>query len=67
MENINLLEDIFGHMNRNELKEKIDKAKFAYYNTDTPIMSDKEYDQLIKEYGLGPFLIRILYSEKLQS
>lgn len=41
-------------MNRNELKEKIDKAKFAYYNTDTPIISDKEYDQLIKEYGFEP-------------
>lgn len=54
MENINLLEDIFGHMNRNELKEKINKAKFAYYNTDTPIISDKEYDQLIKEYGFEP-------------
>ena len=43
-------------MNRDELKEKIDKAKFAYYNTDTPIISDKEYDQLIKEYGFEPYV-----------
>lgn len=43
-------------MNRNELKEKIDKAKFAYYNTDTPIISDKEYDELIKKYGSEPYV-----------
>ena len=41
-------------MTRDELKEKIDKAKFAYYNTDNPIISDKEYDNLIKEYGEEP-------------
>ena len=38
-------------MTRDELKEKINKAKFAYYNTDNPIISDKEYDNLIKKYG----------------
>lgn len=54
MVNIKHLEVIFGLMNRNELKEKINKAKFAYYNTDSPIMSDKEYDNLIKEYGEEP-------------
>ena len=41
-------------MTRDELKEKIDKAKFAYYNTDNPIISDKEYDNLIKKYGEEP-------------
>ena len=56
MENINLLEGIFGLMNRNKIKEKIDEAKFAYYNTDTPIMSDKEYDELIKLYGNEPYV-----------
>lgn len=56
MGNINPLEVIFGLMNRNEIKEKIDQAKFAYYNTDTPIMSDKEYDGLVKEYGYEPYV-----------
>ena len=41
-------------MTRDELKEKIDKAKFAYYNTDNPIISDREYDNLIKRYGEEP-------------
>ena len=41
-------------MTRDELKEKINKAKFAYYNTDNPIISDKEYDNLIKKYGEEP-------------
>ena len=45
---------MFGLMTRDELKEKIDKAKFAYYNTDNPIISDKEYDNLIKRYGEEP-------------
>jgi len=54
MVNIKHLEDIFGLMTRDELKEKIDKAKFAYYNTDNPIISDKEYDNLIKKYGEEP-------------
>jgi len=54
MVNIKHLEDMFGLMTRDELKEKINKAKFAYYNTDNPIMSDKEYDNLIKEYGEEP-------------
>lgn len=43
-------------MNRDKIKEKIDEAKFAYYNTDTPIMSDKEYDELIKLYGNEPYV-----------
>ena len=38
MVNIKHLEGIFGLMTRDELKEKIDKAKFAYYNTDNPII-----------------------------
>ena len=54
MVNIKHLEGIFGLMTRDELKEKIDKAKFAYYNTDNPIISDKEYDNLIKRYGEEP-------------
>lgn len=57
MENINPLEVLFGHMKNDDLlKQKIEKAKNAYYNTDTPIMTDKEYDNLIKEYGEEPFV-----------
>ena len=38
-------------MNKEILKQKIIKAKNAYYNTDSPIMSDFEYDKLVEEYG----------------
>ena len=38
-------------MNKEQIKQKIIEAKNAYYNTDSPIMSDFEYDKLVKEYG----------------
>ena len=38
-------------MNREQLKQKIIEAKNAYYNTESPIMSDFEYDKLVEEYG----------------
>ena len=38
-------------MNKEQLKQKIIEAKNAYYNTDSPIISDFEYDKLVEEYG----------------
>lgn len=37
-------------MNYTEMKNKIIEAKDAYYNSDTPIMSDSEFDSLWDEF-----------------
>lgn len=37
-------------MTKDEMKSKIIAAKNAYYNTDTPIMTDEEFDALWSQF-----------------
>lgn len=50
MEKEKVQEVILGNMSINK-QELIKQAKNAYYNSDTPIMSDAEYDLLVKQVG----------------
>lgn len=44
-------------MSKEQILEKIKQASEAYYNTDNPIMSDEEYDNLIEYAELNGWII----------
>ena len=54
---IGVTKKIFNKMDPNTLKYKAD---IAYFNSDTPIMKDEDYDALCNHFKLSALLNKIM-------